>query len=459
MADEPEPNTIDFIPAICFVKRGVAKEKPDKVVLTPAELARVIADTKEEIDEAEEEDGNDSDDNENEAMETSDNENNEINLSAPRPHNEGDEFNMDNYDDDDSVQVAGLSTIAVVDENERLEDEEDSEAEDDIIKPTDNLLLLGHVADDSSTMEVWVFNEEEESLYPHHDFLLPSFPLCIEWLNHDPGSDKDGNMCAIGCMDPIITIWDLDIQDSFEPTFRLGSKGSRKKNKPKYGHIDAVLDLSWNINFPHVLASASVDQSVILWDLDEGQPHTTIKSFEEKVQSIEFHPTEPQNLLAGSCDGYVRLFDCRDPESECKKWKVEAEVEKVVWNPMNTSFVMAGTNDGNVHYIDIRKKKPLWSVKAHLDEISGICFNPEAKNMLITSSADGFCKIWKYSESELKQIYSHDFKLGRLQCMKQSPEDPFTFAFGGEKQSQPFKVYNIKNFEPVRFAFGIDSEQ
>lgn len=50
--------------------------------------------------------------------------------------------------------------------------------------------------------------------------------------------------------------------------------------------------------------------------------------------------------------------------------------------------------------------------------------------------------------SELKQIYSHDFKLGRLQCMKQSPEDPFTFAFGGEKQSQPFKVYNIKNFEP-----------
>lgn len=85
------------------------------------------------------------------------------------------------------MQVAGLSTIAVVDENERLEDEgeckkerssthfleferlpplpihklmnfwisEDSEAEDDIIKPTDNLLLLGHVADDSSTMEVW----------------------------------------------------------------------------------------------------------------------------------------------------------------------------------------------------------------------------------------------------------------------------------------------------------------
>lgn len=103
----------------------------------------------------------------------------------------------------------------------------------------------------------------------------------------------------------------------------------------------------------HVLASASVDQSVILWDLDEGQPHTTIKSFEEKVQSIEFHPTEPQNLLAGSCDGYVRLFDCRDPESECKKWKVEAEVEKVVWNPMNTSFVMVSLALTKVFWIAV----------------------------------------------------------------------------------------------------------
>lgn len=86
-------------------------------------------------------------------------------------------------------------------------------------------------------------------MYVHHDFLLPSFPLCIEWLSYDAGSNEPGNLCAIGSMDPIITIWDLDIQDSLEPTFKLGSKGSRKRNLEKYGHTDAVLDLSWNQNF------------------------------------------------------------------------------------------------------------------------------------------------------------------------------------------------------------------
>lgn len=29
--DQPDPNAVNFIPCVCFVKRGVAKENPDKV--------------------------------------------------------------------------------------------------------------------------------------------------------------------------------------------------------------------------------------------------------------------------------------------------------------------------------------------------------------------------------------------------------------------------------------------
>ncbi|XP_055850131.1 periodic tryptophan protein 1 homolog [Episyrphus balteatus] len=447
--------TVNFVPVICFVKRGIAKERPEKIVLTQEELARVIKETKSQIAGADESDASgDEDDSASDA---------EMDTIEPSeaPALTSDEFNFDNYDNEGDVRLANIANIAEVDPDHDLEDDEDSEAEDEIIKPTDNLLLVGHVADDAASLEVWIFNEEEESLYTHHEFILPSFPLCIEWLNHDPGSETAGNLCAVGFMDPIITIWDLDIQDLIEPTFKLGSKGNRKKNKAAFGHTDAVLDLSWNKQFPHILASGSVDQSVILWDLDEGKPHTTITSFKEKVQSIEFHSTDAQNLLTGCADGRIRLYDCRNaeaPEEGLLKWKVRGgEVEKVLWNPVDMDNFIVGTSDGQLHYADRRKPSEfLWSTKAHNEEISGICFNPEKKNLLTTTSTDGILKVWKFDESLISQVYEHDFDMGILHCMRQCPEDPYTLAFGGAKVPR-CRVFNIKNFEAVRRAFDIPS--
>ncbi|XP_037949375.1 periodic tryptophan protein 1 homolog [Teleopsis dalmanni] len=453
--DAPQEPTIDFVPALCFVPRGVTKERPEKVALSRNELEKIIKDAKEQLGGGDGDGDNDDND--------TDDENNANNMDVDdvRNTNENndpnDEFNFDNYEQEEQGNLASIATIVNADQQIADEDN-DSEAEDEIIKSTDNLILVGHVQDDAASMEVWVFNQDEESLYTHHDFLLPSFPLCIEWMNHDPGSSSAGNLCAIGCMDPVITVWDLDIQDSLEPAFKLGSKGSRKKNKPRIGHMDAVLDLSWNREYEHIIASGSVDKTLILWDLDEGEPHTTITAFKNKVQSVEFHGTEAQTLLTGCADGLVRIFDCRDPEiinTSFIKWKINGEVEKVLWHPTETHNFIIGTNDGSLHYADKRRPDSfLWSLKAHEEEISGVCFNAQKPNLLTTSSTDGVLKVWNFSTSKIDEVHSHDFEMGRLQCMKQCPEDPYTLALGGEKPPR-CRIYNIKNFETVRRVFDI----
>lgn len=136
-------------------------------------------------------------------------------------------------------------------------------------------------------------------MYVHHDILLPAFPLCFEWLDYEPNTPK-GSYCAVGSMDPIIQVWDLDIINSIEPAFKLGKMGSAKKNRPHIGHKDAVLCLAWNKTYEHVLASGSVDKTIVLWDLEKQLPSTTINAFKQKVQCMQWHYLEAQTLLAGN---------------------------------------------------------------------------------------------------------------------------------------------------------------
>lgn len=196
----------------------------------------------------------------------------------------------------------------------------------------------------------------------------------MEWFSYDPGSQGPGNLCAIGGMEPIIQIYDLDIHAPLEPVLKLGKKGSRKKNIKKLGHKDAVLDLSWNSNYQHIIASASVDQTVILWDIENCKPELVLKDFAEKVQSIQFNPEEAEYLLTGSSDNTVKLFDCRQSDMETanfKQWIMEGEVEKVKWNPNDKHYFLVGTNNGKMSYFDSRGTEPLWTIEAHEKEVTG----------------------------------------------------------------------------------------
>jgi periodic tryptophan protein 1 len=150
------------------------------------------------------------------------------------------------------------------------------------------------------------------------------------------------------------------------------------------------------------LASGSVDQTVILWDLDEGKPATTITDFQEKVQTIKFHPKEPQYLLTGSCDGLVKLFDCRatnNDSSSFVSWNMNAEIERVQWDHFDSNCFAASTNDGHIGYFDMRNQDaPIWSIKAHEKEVTGLVLSSKIKGMLSSSSGDGELIIWNYAE-------------------------------------------------------------
>lgn len=74
-----------------------------------------------------------------------------------------DEYDFDKYDDEDADPnpVLAIGNLAVYASNSGDpyvtlgKNDDDSEKEDDIIKPEDNLILVGHVEGDASILEVY----------------------------------------------------------------------------------------------------------------------------------------------------------------------------------------------------------------------------------------------------------------------------------------------------------------
>jgi len=202
--------------------------------------------------------------------------------------------------------------------------------------------------------------------------MLPNFPLCLEWLDFTPTSSSSpasvpqnsptpgfGNYIAVGTLDPEIEIWSLDVVEAMYPSSILGrpdqtiahvptplGTGKKKKKKAKHRtvekgyHVDAVLGLSWNKVQRNLLASASADRTVKLWDLSRdptvnGEGGGAIRSFDvhkDKVQAVQWNEKEPSVLLTGSYDRTVRTFDSRSPGSGVGAI-LGSDVEALRWDP------------------------------------------------------------------------------------------------------------------------------
>ena len=395
---------INFIPCLTWVRRGVAKPDPERVKLTSDELTAVIKQTKKDLTELENESEGEEKENKVAAENIKTEEVTNVKPSEKKDKTEAEimaEYGLDDYDDEEegeegSARLLGLGDLtayadpkedpylSTMDREVGGEDEED--IEDFQIRGTDNLILAGHVEGDSATLEVYVYNDVEDALYIHHDILLPSFPLALEWLSFDPESDTRGSLVAVGTMQPVIEVWDLDLVDCLEPAFKLGRKARKKKGIAGVGHKDAVLSLSWNTNCDHVLASGSVDQTVLLWDLTNQSVASKITSHKEKVQSIAFHPMEGHTLLTGCCDNTVRVFDCRTVDQH-KKWAVGGEVERVVWDHFNPYCCLASTDQGQVQCIDVRKDSgPVWTLSAHSEAVTGLSMSTQCPGCMTTVS-------------------------------------------------------------------------
>ncbi len=130
---------------------------------------------------------------------------------------------------------------------------------------------------------MYVYEQELNNLFVHHEIMMSAFPLDIQWLrvslgSISSGSPAKGNYAIVGSFLPEIEIWNLDLTEAIQPDVLLGGEAEPSRKKPKKftnqqkkfkpgSHTDAVTSLSLNHSNLAVLASASIDCSLKVWDI------------------------------------------------------------------------------------------------------------------------------------------------------------------------------------------------
>ncbi|EFW99446.1 rRNA processing protein [Grosmannia clavigera kw1407] len=410
------------------------------------------------------------------------------------------EYDLEHYDDDDGenggledvasqpMSIFGnIKSLAYYESNKDdpyitlndvdAEDEEDDRQDLQVLE-TDNLVLAAKVEDDLAHLEVYVYEDGADNLYVHHDIMLPAIPLCVEWLDlavgkPGVGADKAANFVAIGSMDPDIEIWDLDTVDCMYPNAILGQRvagdsGEKKKKKKakkakkandEY-HVDAVLSLAANRKHRNLLASASADKTVKLWDLNTLACAKSYTYHTDKVCSLAWHAVESTVLLSGSYDRTVVAADMRAPEATRPRWGVESDVENVRWDPHDPNFFFVSTENGMVHYHDVRMApadpvatKAVWTLQAHDESVSSFDINTVIPGFMATGSGDRTVKLWNIQASGPTMVVSRNLDVGKVFSSNFAPDPEVAFRLSVAGSKGTLTVWDTSTNAAVRRAF------
>jgi len=251
---------------------------------------------------------------------------------------------------------------------------------------------------------------------------------------------------AIGLIDHTIQIWDLDELDAMDPCQMLGPKKKAKSKRRSaaagvggpQAHDGPVLAVHGSLFNRGVLASASADKTVKVWDVSENSCVHTYNHNSNKVQCAKWHPTEQAVLLSAAFDRNLALLDVRQP-GQVAMAPLPAEAESAIWRRHRPFECLASVDNGGLACYDVRKvagkaaeKEPImWSIQAYDVACTGVQDAP-CRDLLATAGLDGSAKVWQCAGTTPKLIMEKNLQAGPLFACQSYAEEPALFCFGGK---------------------------
>ncbi len=187
-----------------------------------------------------------------------------------------------------------------------------------------------------------------------------------------------GGSLAGGGQDNAIRLWDVQ---------------TRSELAVLTGHSDTVSTIAFSPDGRR-LASASFDQTLVLWDVQSGQPvFDPLPGHNGPLTSLAFSP-DGQTIASGSDDGHIVLWDIAgDTPSGVPLPSSADSVLSLAFSP-DGQVLASGHRNGSIILWDVSSGQPMGEpLRGHGDAVTSVAFRPDGK-MLASGSRDNTIILW-----------------------------------------------------------------
>ena len=224
----------------------------------------------------------------------------------------------------------------------------------------------------------------------------------IRLLSYDPTSQIPETACvSLGQMkihrgtirDLVFTLDSLLVSGGVgDNIIKITNPSTGQVVNTLYGHFDQILGLY--VVKENVIASASQDKSVKLWDLRVGQAHATIK-LPQSVTSIATN-TYSNQIASALLDGACAVHDLNTLKpistynahsDECRTVRYSSSSEPSPW-------LMTGSYDGTICVADTKTFE--WQqIAQHRDKVVQCRWHSTQSSLFASTGADNRACFWR----------------------------------------------------------------
>lgn len=207
----------------------------------------------------------------------------------------------------------------------------------------------------------------------------------------------DGKYIATGSYDNTIKIWDARTGGE---VMTLPDNSNSSKIEP---HTEGIRSVAFSPD-GKLLASASIDRSVIIWNIEIKNPILKVE-LSSSIFSVAFSP-DGEELAISVASGFVIQYDIESHQANMVYKQVDDDDARIPCDNLDcvryshNGKLMAHTPDDNTFRIwDVRSRSEQRSFGGHSAKVASVAFSRDGK-YIASASADKTIKLWSVSSGE-----------------------------------------------------------